>query len=637
MRVEAAKALATLGDTTRTAAPLIEALSDASGDVRTRAAITLGELRIASAVPHLFQLMREIVVRSDETPLPNRLFTALMYALSVLGDRRIEPIILDSVRDPALYERASNALHRIGGPESVDFLIRILNWARDRGDFWVAFASANALGRIGERKAITPLIKSLVLYDGLILDVELPPGPYDALIAMGERAFKPLHRALRNGSLIIRREAVMILSWSEGDPAIPAIARLLKDKDEDVRNSTITALSNIGGSSVIPHMAAALNDRSARIRLKAIEYTRNNADSTVKESIRKSLSDTNGKIRALAAATAGELKDRYSVPILMNLARNDTIDVRKAAIRSLGNIGDDRALPLLREIMEKQDNQARDEAVIAYLKLRPVLDDITDVCVVDSFSVKTRLAIGSVLYRIGDPQGIHMLEYVLQDPNPYIRKDALDSLVSINPDHAVEYVISATSDSQEKVLSAAINHLNNMGTNRSKEALDDLINRAIHSNDTKLMSSLSVTEDPRLYEHLVTAFEKAYSDRNDKSIGSSMWGLGRLGDHRALEYIIPFVYQWQYQNIRGDSDFWIYYILCSTLGELGGQKAIDALEYLMDICWGEYGLSVVGALEKIGPPDAVPILRKALNSYDTFARQEAAKTLRTWGYKLRPD
>ena len=65
-RVAAAMALGLLGDK-QAAQPLIAALGDRDDDVRSQAADALGQLRIAEAVPHLTELIKEEDIRQPRT------------------------------------------------------------------------------------------------------------------------------------------------------------------------------------------------------------------------------------------------------------------------------------------------------------------------------------------------------------------------------------------------------------------------------------------------------------------------------------------------------------------------------------------------------------------------------------------
>jgi len=139
--------------------------------------------------------------------------------------------------------------------------LREINWD-------VRAAAIMALGDIGDRRAVEPLLETMQYIDShyearealakigepavesLIqaLDEKLEIDPIDAVEAIrkiGKPAVEPLIRALRNENQLIRKNAAIALGRI-GDPrAVEGLVQALKDEDVGVRKAAEQALHAI--------------------------------------------------------------------------------------------------------------------------------------------------------------------------------------------------------------------------------------------------------------------------------------------------------------------------------------------------------------------------------------------------------
>jgi len=120
--------------------------------------------------------------------------------------------------------------------------------ALNDSDSYVQYTAAQALGRIGDPRAVDPLI--LVLNDSAS---SLPPMERQsirfmalyALVKIGEPAIDPLILALNDSSSSVRCYAADALG-EIGDPrAVDPLIDALNDEDEDVREAAMEALEKI--------------------------------------------------------------------------------------------------------------------------------------------------------------------------------------------------------------------------------------------------------------------------------------------------------------------------------------------------------------------------------------------------------
>ena len=154
--------------------------------------------------------------------------------------------------------KAAGALGRIGDAKAVDPLIKALNDEHEP----VRYTVTGALGRISDIKAVDPLINALKdEYESMRWKAA------EALGRMGDnRAVDPLINALWDEHEFVRRKAAEALGRIENVRAIEPLIEALKDKDAGVRGSVAEALGRIGDVKAIAPLTEAVNDESIYVR-----------------------------------------------------------------------------------------------------------------------------------------------------------------------------------------------------------------------------------------------------------------------------------------------------------------------------------------------------------------------------------
>jgi HEAT repeat protein len=161
---------------------------------------------------------------------------------------KAESALLAVLKDKVPDVRASAAreLSMAGSPQTVQPLIDTM---LDDEDKWVRFASAYALGSIGDRRAVTPLLS--LLANGTE-DAEVRGMAAEALGKIGDpSAVQPLITALDDPSVEVRFWAVFALGLL-GDPrAIPKLEKIVLSDEAvyprigSIKDEAIEAISMI--------------------------------------------------------------------------------------------------------------------------------------------------------------------------------------------------------------------------------------------------------------------------------------------------------------------------------------------------------------------------------------------------------
>jgi HEAT repeat protein len=161
--------------------------------------------------------------------------------------------------DTDLKRRLVEAFGAAGAP-AVPALIQALG---DSG--WsVRRASAEALGKLGDRQAVPALIQALGDSDR-----DVRAAAAEALGKLGNpQAIPALIKALRDGSYDVRRAAAEALV-KIGTPAVPALIQALRDSYSSVRAAACEVMGTIGDAQAVPALTKALGDLSENVRRAA--------------------------------------------------------------------------------------------------------------------------------------------------------------------------------------------------------------------------------------------------------------------------------------------------------------------------------------------------------------------------------
>jgi len=239
------------------------ALADRSEQVCLQAVKGLGELRDAGAVEALIK----VLARRERS-----LVSAATEALSRIGPDAVVPL-MEAFKDRYLRRRIGTQVWRIlaeMGPRTVDSLIQVL------GDenYYVRLTAMTILGRIGDRRAVGPILNTFLsdprlqeTVVGTIGRLEergvlaLPTGDREALLPAEvaqalsqegrEGVLAALGGAMENPSGKVRRFALKGLYALLGDASFEHLIRSLGDEDPDVKRLSIRLLGKLRDKRVI--------------------------------------------------------------------------------------------------------------------------------------------------------------------------------------------------------------------------------------------------------------------------------------------------------------------------------------------------------------------------------------------------
>jgi len=321
-----------------------------------------------------------------------------------MGDRVGEQIAALRDEDWAVREEAAAALGKLRDPRAVYALIGIL---RDE-DRSVRDAAVGALTAIGEA-AVEPVAACLADPD---LNVQEAAACILERIA-DHRVTGMLVTALGSADWIVRAHAARALGRISDAGYAEALIPLLHDSVKAVREDAAAGLAGIGKAAV-PALLQALSHADWVVRLHAVEALgKIKSADAVLPLLGVLFNDRDAAVREDAARSLGDIGDPRAVEFL--LAAMKEPGIRPLAIEALGKIGDCRAIPSLLAVV---DGSGRPE------HSRPLHgcgDRYDEEMLAMEAAVKA-------LAQIGDPSVIPALAKALQ--NTVIRDEAASALAS---------------------------------------------------------------------------------------------------------------------------------------------------------------------------------------------------------------
>jgi HEAT repeat protein len=439
---------------TRVTALLIEQLDAADLETRQAAAVALGRIGDARAVPALVRGL------TDDPEL----VIAAAGALGSIGDRRAFEALLGLVGHPAAAVRQAvvGALNSLGHPDLEARTLALL----DDPDPHVRESAVKIAGYFGY------------------------PACADALL---ERCHDADER--------VRRAAIEHLPYLDDARVIAALAGAMRADAAGTRAAAARALGQVDPAPALPHLLAALDDPDAWVRYFATRSIGQHAHPEALDAVaRLAGEDAAGQVRIAALETIGRIGGAPALALLMPYAEAEDADVARAALAALGMIGHPDALRLLETASRAPQAARRIDAVRALAQsgadeVIPILQHVALAetepevlqAAIDALAqVATEAAVAALVALTAEPArreavvaalarlGEQRVEWVgrgIEHANADVRGAVVDALARMKRPRATERLSAALSDPEASVRLAAALALGQLGSRYSERQL----------------------------------------------------------------------------------------------------------------------------------------------------------------------
>lgn len=181
------------------------------------------------------------------------------------------------------------------------------------------------------------------------------------------------------------------------------------------------------------------------------------------------LKDTDWVVRREAVITLGEMGDERCVEPLLRALRDGDWQVREAAVEALGMVGSPAVEGLIKRLRDWDSRRAVIRA-LGKIKDERVLDPLVAQLRSDEFQEETTDA----LVELGEP-AIEKLVASLRDKDELIRKQAVIALGRIKNEKAIDPLIEMLQEKDWYIRLTAAAALEKIGDERGREAIKPLM------------------------------------------------------------------------------------------------------------------------------------------------------------------
>ena len=304
-------------------------------------------------------------------------------------------------------------------------------------------------------------------------------------------AFRQLEELLRESSPGARKELEA------------GLVRLLgPGSTYEAREFACRQLGMIGSKTALPTLAGLLkSDETAGIACLALTtYPPGKADKI----LRNALKSATGTARLQIITTLGDRRDAKAVKPLAQLARDADLSVAKAAVASLGKIGDKAAWKAIASL--PQDGNPALSAAVTEATLRRA----------------------EVLAGSRKPQAaLPLYETLLAPSQPdYVRRGALDALLRLDEAHAQQRILQVITSPDAVLKPVAIANVQNLSSRNASEVFAAELPKLEPQEQVWLIDSLAGRGDPAACAAIANRLASPHAAVRQAAIEA----LGRMGD-----------------------------------------------------------------------------------------------------------
>ena len=271
----------------------------------------------------------------------------------------------------------------------------------------------------------------------------------DALLSLGASAVPSLVSALSDENVNVRVLSSWVLAELAKKPSalfsslivlmIPALIKALSDPNSAVRGHAAFSLGEIGDDLAILPLVGCLKDQDALVRQYATVGTCNLSMNTKDARLRatavasliQGVKDSNIDVRMAAIRSLGMLGDPGATDVIITAARDRNHDARVKAVEALILLDEPAIIPMVVALNDK-DPVLREalEAALVQITGKPVAELLAEM--ISDPRSDVRCAAARALGRNGEIGAMAPLVKALQHPDAELRMAAADSLDILN-------------------------------------------------------------------------------------------------------------------------------------------------------------------------------------------------------------
>jgi|GEM_PF-3002931 len=245
-----------------------------------------------------------------------------------------------------------------------------LNQQISSGSWQERREAVRALGNLKTPEAIPLLKKALMDSDSDVVDSAINAAS-TTMHALGKEHIQIIGQMVTAGRWQVRREAVRALGNLKTPEAIPLLKKALTDSDSDVVDSAINAASTTMhalGKNHIQDIGQMITAGRWQVRREAVRALGNLKTSATIPLLKIALTDSDSDVvdsAINAASTTMHALGKNHIQDIGQMITAGRWQVRREAVRALGNLKTPEAIPLLKKALTDSDDDVRSSAKYA--------------------------------------------------------------------------------------------------------------------------------------------------------------------------------------------------------------------------------------------------------------------------------
>lgn len=552
-------------------AAMIETLADPDPNVRAAAADALG----AIGGMEVHAPLRERAVDESEDALVR---LSALQALVHLGARVDVPDLEAVIGDPSLANAGYRLLGNHEDPRAIDALLKGL-------------AERSRANREASIEALLRVLARVDDMDSQALEERIR----GAARAQAELVPMAIER-LRDGDLSLRLSLVQFLGLV-GDTAA-VIPILEASRDEAIESIALATLVRFGEASVT--------------------------------AVDRAWPELDGGLRTAACAILGQVGGHRATLRLLEALDAHDVEQRIAAARAVARCGDHDVLAAL---LRRLDAAARGEEYEAEEEIPVIVDAVVDICLapkggdgaliseavemltsrLGGANESSRVAIASVLGRIGREEDAEIVASLMKDSSDAVRRAAVEALAHFAGSDDLETLRLALADESHRVRIAAAYAL----VRSQREDLPTHLERLLCDDDSRVraatLRSLGTAENPRLRPEQRNRLIATGLDDQGPVCMAAVESLLAVGGPEAATQTLPLLSHDEPEIVQA---------VVRCIGRHGDATQLDHLQQAVSHEHWSVRAEAVQALAERRHQRALPaILRRLETEQDSFVRE----------------
>ncbi len=369
--------------------------SDTPGSID--ATLNLAELYLDHTEIELAEKALGIVTAVDDLPVQHQ--CAILHVQGRLGTDAARDAILNALGSNNMRVRAAalDAATMLPGPQATAMIGKVM---AETDDTALKIALLEVLGKRGETMAdpaaalikaaathtndevkiaairamesaqlISPAVSTLILItgheDGPVRDAAI-----HALHHLNAEAVTPwMIRALPDATPRIQATLLDVLGKRGGDPAIPAVLQAATSEKGPVRTAAFRAIGHLQATEGFNILMKAFRQESGNAQLAAEEAMLALADEEITQKLIDVYADSDDAQKPSLLRVLGQRNHPDVAKLLSNEVKNDSPDIRAAALANLWRQDSDLSLATLVAEAKRGPEAVTKNAVLSMLKL----------------------------------------------------------------------------------------------------------------------------------------------------------------------------------------------------------------------------------------------------------------------------